>query len=252
MWQRSFWLAMIVTLGTAWAGPVTAQPLAPDAARADGGGDPAACADGLVPDDGSAESGYGWVPSVIEGEFVQEIDSSQLASRRLESVCICWLRTRADTTIDFEIVFYKEELVDGVAVPAAAPYAAIPASAEVTPLGIAESFFEIDATGIRIPRGRSFIGARWDASVDQFFFICVDQSEPTPLVEAFFRDDRSKGEWTSVFETTDPIFDEHRAMMIRVRAKPAVPVEIPALGGLGLALLTAALATAALAILRRY
>ncbi len=120
-------------------------------------------------------------------------------------------------------------------------------------MGITESFFEVDVTGVDIPVGRSFIGARWDASVDQFFFVCTDTSDGTEPVNAFFRDDRTPdGIWTSVLETTDPIFDEHRAMMIRVRAKPAVPVEIPALGGLGLALLTAALAAAALAILRRY
>ena len=242
---------LIAALLAACAAAVPGQPLAPDpAVRTEGGGG-AACADGVVSDDGSAETGYGWVPSVIEGEYVQEFFSGRFASRRLESVCICWLRTQPDATVDFEIVFYAEEVIDGEAGPASAPYAAVAASAEVVPVGITESFFEVDVTGIVIPPGRSFIGARWDASSDQFFFICADHDGPGPPVEAFFRDDRSEGEWTSVFETVDPIFDGHRAMLIRARSFPAVPVEVPALGVSGLVLLAAAMAVLALAAVRR-
>ncbi len=255
-------LPLLFALG-AFCATALAQPLAPDpSVRGEvGGGED--CADGVVSDDGSAETGYGWVPSVIEGEYVQEFSSSDFASRRLESVCICWIRTMPDATIDFEIVFYAGEIVDGEAAPAAVPYAAVPASAEVVPVGITESFFEVDVTGVMIPHGKSFIGARWDASSDQFFFICADHEDPAPPdavardpvagdpVEVFFRDDRSHGEWTSVFDTSDPIFVGHRAMLVRARPGPAIPVEVPALGAAGLAALAAALAILALTAVRR-
>lgn len=204
-------------------------------------------------DDGSAETGYGWVPSVIEGEFVQEFDAADFTSHQLSSVCVCWLRTRPDPTIDFEVVLYRQVVDpdDGRLIPAAEPYAVFPASAEVTPQGIAESFFVVDVGGVSIPGGRSYIGARWNASQDQFFFVCTDTSVDTEPVEVFFRDDRAEGEWTSVFDSFDPIFDDHRAIMVRALPGPEVAVDIPALGVAGLIILAAALAVIAMAVLRR-
>ena len=244
-------LATVVTLFSlccAW--PVAGQPLAPAMERLDGGDDPEACEDGVVVDDGTAETGYGWVPTVIEGEYLQEFDSADFSNRRLKSVCICWIRTDDDSTIDFEIVFYAQ-IVDPDdperRIPDDAPYAVFPASAEVVPKGVTESFFEVDVDGTLIPNGESYIGARWDASVDQLFFICADHSDATPPVEVFFRDDRSEGEWTSVFETTDPIFENHKAIMVRPLPGPLLATDVPALGAAGLALLAAALAALAVA-----
>ncbi len=230
----------------------TSQPMAPLATDRGEGGGPAECTDGVVVDDGSAETGYGWVPSVIEGEYVQEFDAGMFTSRRLRSVCLCWLRTRLDAEIDFEIVFYRQ-VVDPedeeLLVPADEPYAVFQASADVVPKGVTESFFEVDVGGVMIPAGQSYIGARWDPSHDEFFFICADTSEDTTPVEVFFRDDRSEGEWTSVFETSDPIFRDHKALMARALPGPAVVVDVPILGPAGIATLAAALALAALAAL---
>jgi len=65
------------------------------------------CEDGLVLDDGSAETAYGWVPSAVWGEYVQTFPINPLMSSRLDSVCVCWTRTQADDDIDFEIVVYS-------------------------------------------------------------------------------------------------------------------------------------------------
>ncbi len=265
--SRFYSLFSVAALGACCVLSVAGQPMAPQnlppSARHSGpappaesgdGGDSADCADGVVLDDGSAESGYGWVPSVIEGEYVQEFDADRFTSRRLRSVCICWLRTQPDTELDFEIVFYRQ-VVDPEEgerlVPAAEPYAVFPASAEVVPSGVTESFFEVDVRGVMMPSGRSYIGARWNPSQDRFFFICVDTSEDTVPVEAFFRDDRAEGEWASVLESTDPIFQDHRALMIRVLPGPELVVDVPALGPSGLATLAAALAALALVLVAR-
>ncbi len=241
-----------------FAFPATGQPASPRgavfSAPEKGGGDPADCAGGVVVDDGSAETGYGWVPSVIEGEYVQEFDTGDFTSRRLRSVCVCWLRTRPDQTIDFEVVFYRQVTDPENAerlIPAAEPYAAFPASAEVLPEGITESFFEVYVGDMAIPVGQSYIGARWDASADQFFFICADTTESTEPVDVYFRDDRAEGEWVSVFESNDPIFDDHRALMVRALPGPVAAVDVPVLGGLGLVLLAVTLSTLALAKLAR-
>ena len=225
--------------------------MAPPPERGDGGGG-AECEGGVIVDDGSAETGYGWVPSVVEGEYVQEFHSDAFTRRRLRSVCVCWLRTRMDRTIDFEVVFYRQ-VVDPEdeqrLIPAAEPYAVFPGSAEVIPVGVAESFVEVEVTHAVVPFGRSYIGVRWNGARDTFFFVCADQSEATPPVEVFFRDDRAEGEWASVFETTDPIFQDHKAIMVRALPGPLVAVDVPVLGAGGLALLAASLALLALWIL---
>ena len=241
-------------LATLCSFAVFGQPMAPEADRVEGGNDSADCADGVVLDDGSAETGYGWVPSVIEGEYVQEFDAADFSSRRLQSVCVCWLRTLTDSTIDFEVVFYRQVFhpEDGEPMPAPEPYAVVQGNAEITPVGITETFAEVGTSNVVIPQGRSYIGARWDASQDVFFFICTDTSDATDPVEVFFRDDRSEeGEWTSVFDTVDPIFSEHRALMVRALPGPMVTVDVPALGTAGLALLATVLAAVAIGVLRR-
>jgi len=230
---------------------LSAQPAAPDAtppaAGATARGTGADCADGLALDDGVPETGYGWVPSVPDGEYVQRFLSRQLPNRRLESVCVCWLRTRDDADVDFEVVFYA----DAGGQPAAEPYAAVPASANVTPVGIVGAFFEVDVTGVSLPRGASYVGARWDPSSDPFFFLCTDTSDGTEPVEVFYRDELAEGVWTSVFESNDPIFDAHRALMIRVRSGTETAIDVPALGAGGLALLGIVLATIAILALGR-
>ncbi len=249
--QIAFWIAWIVMLASALALPsrLSAKPqaLSTPLSSATVEGAETACEGGVIQDDGTAESGYGFIPSDTEGEFVQRFRSGMFPTRNLESVCVCWVRTLADDTIDFEVVFYEE--VDGV--PAAFPFAAVPATAVVEPQGVVGDFTEVDVSGVRLPVGPVHIGARWDPSADRFFFVCTDRTLATPPVEVFFRDNLSEGEWTSVFESNDPIFLEHRAIMVRARASTEVPIEVPALGLVGLLGLVLALVGAGMRRLSR-
>ncbi len=238
--------SLLATALALWASPLFARPLAPPPVTGTEG-EEIACEGGVIVDDGSAETGYGWVPSVIEGEFVQQFHTSQFPTRKLESVCVCWIRTQPDTEINFEVIFYGDD--DGM--PASSPYAVVPASATVEPQGIVGTFSEIDVRGVKLPVGRSYIGARWDASVDRFFFVCTDTSEETAVVNVFFRDDRSEGIWTSVLESSDPIFNEHRALMVRARSSFETVVDVPALGASGLVFLAALLAVSGALAARR-
>jgi hypothetical protein len=219
------------------ASPGLAEPIA---AGLQGQSTPEPACEGelcAVQDDGSLESGYGWVPSVDDGQYVQQIDSALLPNRRLETVCVCWLRTRMDSDVDFEVVFYESVLDDkGELKPALEPYASVPAFAAGVPLGIVGAFYEVDVRGIRLAEGISYVGVRWNAMADQFFFVCVDQSPETEPVEAFFLDEIDE-DWTSVFDSSDPIFDLHHALLVRACSEPVAPVDIPALGGFGLAIL---------------
>ncbi|MEE8525332.1 MAG: hypothetical protein V3T72_15455 [Thermoanaerobaculia bacterium] len=237
-------LAAILT-----ASPGSAEPMA---AELQGQNTPEpACEGCAVQDDGSLESGYGWVPSVDDGQYVQQIDSAQLPNRRLETVCVCWLRTRMDSDVDFEVVFYESVLDEkGEPKPALEPYASVPATATGVPLGIVGAFYEVDVRGIQLAEGISYVGVRWDAMADQFFFVCLDQTPETEPVEVFFIDEIAE-DWTSVFDSNDPIFILHRALLVRVCSEPLAPVDIPVLSGFGLGILALLLAGIAVWMSRR-
>ena len=175
------------------------------------------CAGGAIKDDGSVETGYGYVPSAKMGQYVQEFHSDELASARLSKVCVCWLRSRADDDIDFEVVFYEAE----GGRPVAQPYATVAATATEVPKGVPEAgrFYEVDVSGVTVPEGPSFIGVRWDPSASTFFFVCTDTSKTTELVNVFSMEDRSPV-WTNVIDSPDPIFRPHRSVLVRAVAEP--------------------------------
>ncbi|MEM8931217.1 MAG: hypothetical protein AAGE94_08575 [Acidobacteriota bacterium] len=238
----------------AWilAGPLGAQPLAPapDSARAPGVDLVAPCAGGIVSDDATVETGWGWVPSAVEGTYLQEYAVADLPTRGFSSVCACWLRTRADDSIDFEIVAYAA--VDGL--PAEAPFAAVPARAEGLPLGVVGAFTEvpvaIEFPDTVEPDGTIFVGVRWNPSVDQFFFVCADTTPTAEPTRVWFRDDRATG-WDNTETTRDPLFLDHSAILLRPVPRAPFEIEVPVLGWAGTAVLAAALALAGLLWLRR-
>jgi hypothetical protein len=182
----------------------------------------------VVKDDGSVETGWGWVPSVLSGEYVQVFERSEFSSGGIESVCVCWLRTRPDDSIDFDVVFYRDDVAKP-GQPEATPFAVVPAHASGVPLGIVGQFYEVDVSNVELPPGTVYIGPRWDASIDQFFFVCADTTPTTPFTNVFFIDDRAKGEWSNIAETNDPIFALHRAILVRPVPRPVFAVEIPVL-----------------------
>jgi hypothetical protein len=175
----------------------------------------AECAGGVVKDDGSVETGYGFVPQAVDGVYLQEFNSNEFRNRAIETVCVCWLKTRLGSEIDFEVVFYE----DAGGVPASIPYASVPGTAVDVPNSVqaAGAFWEVDVSGVTLPPGKSYIGARWDPSQGKFLFICTDQSEETPLANVFFKEDLATS-WTHVSNSKDPMFRGHRAILVRARA----------------------------------
>lgn len=241
---RTLTICGILAFSTWFAGLAEGRPTA-ELRHLPGAGEPAEdCADGVVVDDGTTDIGFGWVPSVLDGRYVQEVRASQFPTRALESVCVCFFRgsqNDTDDELDFEVVFYEsvpvppeedpEKTFD--LMPAEEPYASYPSRATAVPQGASETFYEVDVRGVRMPVGTSYIGVRWNANADIFFFFCADTNEDTAPVNAYFRDEEAGG-WTSVFKTSDPIFDDHRAFLLRARPSLATVTEIPTLGTIGL------------------
>jgi len=206
------------------------------------------CADGVVLDDGTLESGYGWVPSVIDGRYVQRFDAADFRSRKMEEICICWTRTREDDEVRFRVELYR----DRGGQPALSPEASVEVVATAVPAYPDGAFTSVDVSDadMQAPTDVFYLGVRWDPSVDDRFFVCVDQTETTPVVDGWFIDDRAD-EWTSVLDSNDPIFDAHRAMMIRARAVEGYFPLVPTLGTWGLVILIGAICAIGLLVLRR-
>ena len=114
------------------------------------------------------------------------------------------------------------------------------------------AFFSVDVSeaDFHAPTEVFYLGVKWDPSEDEFFFVCVDQSEATPVVDGWFIDDRAD-EWSSVLDTNDPIFIGHRAMMIRAKALEGYFPMVPTLGTWGLLILIGAICAVGALALRR-
>jgi len=232
------------------AAGASAQTAAPwslgESISADGGND---CADGVVKDDGTLESGYGWVPSAIDGRYVQQFQLADFRSRKIEEVCVCWTRTQTDDSVSFTVELYRD--VGGR--PSPRPEASVEAVATLVPNFPDGAFYNIDVSHVDMlaPTGTFYIGVKWNPSEDEFFFVCVDQTDTTEIVDGWFIDDRAD-EWTSVLESSDPIFDAHRAMMVRARAAEGYFPLVPTLGTWGLIIMIVGIfAVGALLIRRR-
>jgi hypothetical protein len=201
----------------------------------------------VVRDDGTAEDGYGWVASAIEGVYVQTFEPEEFPSGRLDRACICWMRSRDDATIDFEVVIFG----DNHGVPLMEPAVAIPATAAAVPTALDGRFYEVDLGGVQLGRDTFHLGVRWDPSVDQYFYLCADKSEETPVAQGFFIDDRAD-EWASVVGNDDPTFFGHRAMFIRAVAEPGVAAaSVPTMGTMGIVVFVVLMAIVAFLILGR-
>jgi len=169
------------------------------------------CAEGVIKDDGSVDTGYGFVPSATEGTYVQAFSSGEFEHPFLDRVCVCWLKTRYDRDVEFEVQLYAD--VNGR--PAASPLARVKASAKDVARSVADAgaFVDVDMHGVAIPEGPFFIGVQWNPSVAKFLFVCVDRGEATAKIPTFYREGAVG--WTSVEESRDPIFVPHRALMLR-------------------------------------
>ncbi len=176
------------------------------------------CVNGVMLDDGSVEGGYGFIPSLEWGSFVQRFDVPELFGREIEKVCVCFLSDRVDE-LDFEVVFHQE--VGGV--PSAEPYARVAGHASDLPNSSKEAgkMFPVAIDGVKLPDGPSYIGVRWDPGKGRRAFVCSSKGTKgnvkTPTL-GFQKDSRSTA-WENILTTKDFVFAYHQNALIRVVPK---------------------------------
>ena len=197
---------------------------------------PTACEGGVSRDDGTLETGYGWVPTVTDGEVIQRFERGNWQTGVLESVCVCFLRTGSSDTIQFDVVLYGDQ----GSYPHFEPYASFPATGTGIPEGLVGKFIEVEIPKIPLLGELSYVGVRWDAATNDSFFLCADHSETTPPSPVYFRERRFRF-WGNALTTQDPTFDGHRAAMVRfTTATGLYPVPLQPRATLTLSLLMAA------------
>jgi len=106
-------------------------------------------------------------------------------------------------------------------------------------------FYNNGVTGVQVRGPTLYVGVRWNPSMDDYFFLCADNGPETEPVNVFFIDDRAE-EWGSALDTTDPMFDEHRAVMVRTVTEQLPGTAVPGLTGVGTVALAALVAAAGL------
>ncbi|QQR75053.1 MAG: hypothetical protein IPJ17_05585 [Holophagales bacterium] len=200
------------------------------------------CAGGQIHDDGVPENGYGWNNTVVDGRYVDRFTPASYPFR-YGTVCLCWVRQGSDDTIAYDVIAYDD---DGPSGTPGTLLGSVPAVASGVPTALPGAFYTVDLSTVtaNVTSGSIYLGARWNASVEQGFYLCADESSATPL---------AGGEaWSNVapWVQTTTLFPNYRALQVQAGEGTAL-IEVPTLDHVGLAALLAALAASALFLLRR-
>jgi len=135
---------------------------------------PANCSDGTAHDDGSFETGVGWQPFASTGEYVMRIDPPA-APAPLESVCICWQRTDADSQVFFDINVWAADGANGAPGTLLGSLTTVSASSVTS----TAKFYRYNLSSLNITApGPIYVGPRWAPNDDQGFFVCMDSNGP--------------------------------------------------------------------------
>lgn len=136
----------------------------------------------IVHDDGEAENGYGWQPTVTDGRFM-ELFTPAAYPATFSSVCFSWITNAGITSVDFDIVVYADDVGGGPGTELGRQSV----TGDVIAIGgvpFTPTFqaFDISGMGLNIASGNVFIGAEWAPSVEGGgIFIGADESLSTPI-----------------------------------------------------------------------
>lgn len=71
------------------------------------------CADGEIHDDGVPEDAFGWNTDLVTvGRYMDRFDPISLPFT-YDQVCICWVRSRTDTELAYQIEIFDDNGPDG-------------------------------------------------------------------------------------------------------------------------------------------
>ncbi len=168
-------------------------------------------------DDGTVETGFGFVPTQASGTYVQVFENRSEDPVTIREVCACFIKSRGEQEVDFDIVAYRATESG----PSAIPFYVAKGQGSVAARRSADAGdFLTTPTELVLPPGRSYVGVRWDPSANRFLHVCADSSEAVESSQVYYRDGASKG-WTETTASRDPIFRNNRAIFVRLSPQAA-------------------------------
>ncbi len=139
------------------------------------------CAGGVVHDDGTYENAYG-SGSFLFAHYVMRIEPPEYPAQ-LEALCICWTRTSADSSINFEIQVWDSDGADGAPGTFLGSIGTLIADMVPqtgTPPPLISQFYRYDLSTLGISSSRPlYAGPVWDSGAEADFFLCADENGPT-------------------------------------------------------------------------
>jgi hypothetical protein len=168
------------------------------------------CDYGIITDDGTPENAYG---GGIAQALVQRFTPSEYP-HVVTGVCMSFTRNGADNLLDFQVLVYNDDGLDG------APgtlLASIPTYSHSIPAWPDSAFHSVDLEGLvpTIVEGSVYIGVGWDGASEVGFFVAADESPGTPLQRGYFSG--PGGEWQAI----ESGFPSYRSLMLRHDGYPA-------------------------------
>lgn len=167
------------------------------------------CEGGEVHDDGVPENGYGWNAQLVtDGVYVDAFSPG--VDFNYTEVCVCWLRTGDDSTLDYELEVWDNSGSGGTP---GVLLGSVSETASGVPSGIPGAFYSVDISSLNLDVAAGdtvFIGTRWDPSDDRGFFICSDESAGTPVNGGYAWNDNDE-----IWVANQDHHPAYKALMIR-------------------------------------
>lgn len=170
----------------------------------------------IIHDDGQAENGYGWQPTVTDGRFVEKFTPTSYPAT-FSSVCFSLITNAGVTTMPFDIVVYAADGAGGSPGTVLGTKSVTGNVTAISGVPFTPTFqsFDISDLALNVTSGNIFIGLKWAPSSVGGVFISADQSSGTPIEGGY--------SWsnTGPWQTTQTGQANYRALMIRAVQGPA-------------------------------
>ncbi len=173
----------------------------------------------IIHDDGIAESGLGWEPTVLAGRLANRFTPTAYPAR-IDMICAA-IMTAADTTsFQLNLVVYDDDGPNGgpgtlLAAKTVLAYPKLVSQLPIDP--VFESFDVTDMNLGAVGSGSVYVSLEWDATTRSDVFIAMDEVPPEPIEGGYQR--AGDGPWVSI-PTVHP---RYRTLYIRATMPPAVP-----------------------------
>ncbi len=165
-----------------------------------------------IHDDGTPENGISLPLDISDGIFLDRFALGAGSGKILSAVCVRLIRFSTDSVVDGTVTIWT---LDG---PGAEPnelLGSVPVTATGVPTSLPGQFYEVDVSPLGIPaQGDLGVGFGWNPTVDQDFFLLIDETNTTVFTNPMWSPDGGVN-WDELVDAVPTV----RTMFIRVKSE---------------------------------